>query len=138
MSKSTIVSGFLLGLLSGSAMGFLFSMIGSLQFICFLTILNIDIPGNVSNVFEKLLKIMTFDWIPESVMAPWLVFVTKPSTHLEDDLTERFTKRFPQLGYENSNPLVSLSSQIIPICVILGQMIVFPFTACLMRRSSRF
>jgi len=131
-SLGTVISTFLLGLMSGHALGFLFSMIGSLQFICFLTVLNLDVPGNVSNIFSKLLKVMTFDWVPEWALAPWLNFATGPSTHLEDDLTEKFTKRFPDLGYSNSNPIVSLSSGIIPIGTLLGLFLGYPIMACLL------
>jgi hypothetical protein len=60
-----------------ATLNLLFSMTGSLQYILFLSILNINVPGNMNTVFEKLFKIMTFDLIPEKIMKPWYNFVSK-------------------------------------------------------------
>jgi len=75
-------------------LNFIFSMTGSLQYILFLSILNLNVPGNMNSVFEQLFKIMTFDLIPEKIMKPWLNFVKKHAKYIDIDFSGLFNKRF--------------------------------------------
>lgn len=129
----SMISTFAIGLISGASLNFIFSMIGSLQFILYLTIFNLDIPGNLNVVFAKLIAIMTFDWIPEKWIEPYLNWVAAPSTHLNDDLSEYFTNRFPQLGYHNSNPVTNLNSAALPIFILIVLFLTLPPLVCVLR-----
>ena len=57
-----------LAILKAGSAGFLFSMIGSFQYILYMSILNIYIPANASIVFAKMLDLATADIIPDFVM----------------------------------------------------------------------
>jgi hypothetical protein len=105
-------------LLFYATLNFIFSMTGSLQYILFLSILNINIPGNLNRVFEKLFDIMTFDLIPDKVMKPWYNFVGKSAK--ETNIDDYFNARFNWVGYDSSNPILNLQSTIIPIFVLVG------------------
>jgi hypothetical protein len=73
-------------------MNFLFSMVGSLQYILYLSILNTNFPGNANMVFELLLTVMTFDIVPEQATANWFEIITSQTTN--EDISDQFNQRF--------------------------------------------
>jgi hypothetical protein len=65
VSVGSVLGNLLIGILLFQSLNLLFSMVGSLQYILYLSILNTNFPGNANNVFEVLLTIMTFDIVPD-------------------------------------------------------------------------
>jgi hypothetical protein len=61
----SVLGNLLVSILVFQSLNLLFSMVGSLQYILYLSILNTNFPGNANMVFEVLLTILTFDIVPE-------------------------------------------------------------------------
>ena len=71
MAAGSMAGSFLINLLTTMPMTILFGMIGGLQYILYFAILNVNFPGNANAVFKWLLKVFTFDFVPDRVMQPW-------------------------------------------------------------------
>ena len=65
ISVGSVLGNLLISILTYQSMNFVFSMVGSLQYILYLSILNTNFPGNANMVFEVLLSILTFDIVPD-------------------------------------------------------------------------
>jgi hypothetical protein len=87
-SVGSVLGNILIGIILYQSLNMLFSMVGSLQYILYLSILNTNFPGNANMVFEVLLSIMTFDIVPDSFTAPWFSFVTSRTSN--EDISDKF------------------------------------------------
>lgn len=125
-SQGSLVLGLIIAMLKAVSAGFLFSMIGSFQFILYVTILNIYVPANASIVFEQMLSLATADIIPEIVMQPWTNWVQSKSSHLDDSLLDIFNQRFEQMGYTQSDLLINLGSAVVFIGIQIALMMLLP------------
>lgn len=83
LTLSTMLGSFLVSIVVMQALNLLFGMVGSLQFIMYMAILNVNFPGNANALFNQLFKIMCFDIIPDSVMQSWYDLVSK-NTEVKD------------------------------------------------------
>jgi hypothetical protein len=64
-TMGSVLGTIIVSILLFQSLNLLFSMVGSLQYILYLSILNTNFPGNANMVFEILMTIMTFDIVPE-------------------------------------------------------------------------
>lgn len=78
----------IVGILAGQSLAMLFGMVGSLQYILYLSVLNTNFPGNANQVFKNLLTIMSFDYVPEFIMAPWYDLVSRKTSN--EDISQNF------------------------------------------------
>ena len=65
VSLGSVFANLVVGILMFQSLNKLFSMVGSLQYMLYLSILNTNFPGNANMVFEVLLSILTFDIVPD-------------------------------------------------------------------------
>jgi hypothetical protein len=128
VSKTTTLSSMLVTILMGvlliGSLNTLFSMVGSLQYILYLSLLNTKFPGNCNAVFNNLLTIMCFDLVPDRFMEPWYAWISKYTS--DQDISDVFSQRFGQMGYQSSNWVVNLGSAIIFIVTMFVLKIVLP------------
>ena len=80
-SKIAMLGTLIVSMIAGQSLAMLFAMVGSLQFILYLSILNTNFPGNANDVFKKLLNIVTFDYVPDFIMTPWYELVSKKTNN---------------------------------------------------------
>ena len=53
-----------------AAFGFIWSALNILQIISFMIISKVKLPGVTNELYEPILKIVTFDVVPESIYGP--------------------------------------------------------------------
>jgi hypothetical protein len=83
-----VLGNLLVGILMFQSLNLLLSMVGSLQYILYLSILNTNFPGNANNFFEVLMTIMTFDIVPDAYMANWFELVSSKTNN--EDISDKF------------------------------------------------
>jgi hypothetical protein len=83
-----VFANLVVGILMFQSLNKLFSMVGSLQYMLYLSILNTNFPGNANNLFEVLMTIMTFDIVPDAYMAGWFNFVSSRTSN--EDISDKF------------------------------------------------
>lgn len=64
--KCVVFLNFILSFLIAFSLNFLWSMINSLQMIVYLPLLNITLPASVNTLFSILIKVATFDIVPNA------------------------------------------------------------------------
>jgi len=121
---SSMLASLVVSTLMYEPLNMLFSMVGSLQYILYLSVLNTNFPGNANLVFKHLMTVMSFDLIPDFVMAPWYERVSKNTN--QEDISDKFNQRFEQMGFKTSNWVVNLGSATVFFFWMIALMIILP------------
>lgn len=105
-SKLLVVVNFLMNLLLGAALSQLFGVIGKLQIMVHLFLINVEIPVNAQVYFGNLFQLVTYNIIDITSFFRW-------SLKLEDD--PDFLPNFFYLGYQSVFFLINIGNMFIAI-----------------------